>query len=85
LWIVAAKNSRKRRAARSLASATIAGTTIEAAMAAEILGALATGATVSWCHFPKSTSTACQSPLQRSAGAEIRPVVAPVRQTVGLS
>jgi hypothetical protein len=27
------------------------------------------------CHFPKSTSAVCQSPLQRSAAAEIRAVV----------
>jgi hypothetical protein len=43
--MVAAKNSRKRRAAWSPASATIAGTTTEAS---EILVALAAGLTVSW-------------------------------------
>jgi len=36
------------------------------------------------CHFPKSTSAVCQSPLQWSAAAEITLMVAPVRQTVGL-
>ena len=48
LRMVAAKNSRKRRAACSPASAMIAGTTIEAATVAEIFGALAAGTTVSW-------------------------------------
>jgi hypothetical protein len=45
--MVAAKNSRKRRAAWSPASATIAGTTIDAAPVADIRGALAVGTTVS--------------------------------------
>src|ERR1019366_468002 len=33
------------------------------------------------CHFPKSTSAVCQSPLQRFGAGEIRPMIAPVRQT----
>jgi hypothetical protein len=42
-----AKNSRKRRAAWSPASTTIAGTAISAAMEREICGGLSTGTTVS--------------------------------------
>ena len=56
LRMVAAKNSRKRRAAWSPASATIAGTTMEAATVAEILGALAAGTTVSWRVWSGSVS-----------------------------
>jgi hypothetical protein len=47
LRIVAAKNSRNRFAACSLASATIAGTTMDASTRAEIFGGMAAGATVS--------------------------------------
>lgn len=46
--MVAAKNSKKRFAAASSASATIAGTTIDATIVRDIRGGLAAGTTVSW-------------------------------------
>jgi hypothetical protein len=52
LRMVTAKNSRKRFAAASPASATIAGTTMDVAIARDILGGLAAGTTVSsWLGF----------------------------------